>query len=129
MDVANVGVSTPTTPLTLEDTVAGAEADLAQAQIELEHTRAQLDHLTRQQHSQLGPLYDRLDQLDLDIAAMRATLTGDPEDLRRLQALYGAATPEPDPLTDPLVAPPPRWTRSTPVPCVSPSRTARWPRS
>lgn len=102
MDVAHVGVSTPTTPLTLEDTVAGAEADLAQAQIELEHSRAQLDHLTRQQHSQLGPLYDRLDQLDLDIAAMRATLTGDPEDLRRLQALYGTTAPESDPLTDPL---------------------------
>ena len=107
MDVAHVGVSTPTAPLTLEDTVAGAEADLAQAQIELEHSRAQLDHLTRQQHSQLGPLYDRLDQLDLDIAAMRATLTGDPEDLRRLQALYGTTAAEPDPLTDPLPAPAP----------------------
>jgi hypothetical protein len=102
MDVANDGVSTPTTPVTLEDTVAGAETDLAQAQIDLEHTRAQLEHLTRQQHSQLGPLYDRLDQLDLDIAGLRATLTGDPEDLRRLQALYGTAQPEP--LTDPLPA-------------------------
>jgi hypothetical protein len=101
MDVANVGVTTPTTPGTLEHTVAGAEAELAQAQIELEHTRAQLDHLTRQQHSQLGPLYDRLDQLDLDIAALRATITGDPADLRRLQELYGT-TDAGDPLTDPL---------------------------
>ena len=102
MDVAQIGVSTPTTPVTLEDTVTVAEADLAQAQIDLEHTRAQLDHLTRQQHSQLGPLYDRLDQLDLDIAGLRATLTGAPEDLRRLQALYGAGQSAPDPLTDPL---------------------------
>ena len=101
MDVAQVGVTTPTTPGTLEHTVAGAEAELAQAQIDLEHTRAQLDHLTRQQHSQLGPLYDRLDQLDLDIAALRATITGDPADLRRLQELYGTADAG-DPLTDPL---------------------------
>ncbi len=102
MDVAHVGVSTPSAPVTLEDTVAYAEADLAQAQIELEHSRAQLDHLTRQQHSQLGPLYDRLDQLDLDIAGLRATLSGAPEDLRRLQSLYGSGQFEADPLTDPL---------------------------
>jgi hypothetical protein len=101
MDVAQVGVTTPTTPGTLEHTVVGAEAELAQAQIDLEHTRAQLDHLTRQQHSQLGPLYDQLDQLDLDIAALRATITGDPADLRRLQELYGTADAG-DPLTDPL---------------------------
>jgi len=105
MDVAQVGVSTPTTPGTLEHTVAGAETELAQAQIELEHTRAQLDHLTRQQHGQLGPLYDQLDQLDLDIAALRATITGDPEDLRRLQELYGTAEQAADPLTDPLPQP------------------------
>jgi hypothetical protein len=102
MDVAQVGVTTPTTPGTLEHTVEGAEAELAQAQIDLEHTRAQLDHLTRQQHSQLGPLYDRLDQLDLDIAALRATITGDPADLRRLQELYGTTEQAADPLTDPL---------------------------
>jgi hypothetical protein len=102
MDVAQVGVTTPTTPGTLEHTVEGAEAELAQAQIDLEHTRAQLDHLTRQQHSQLGPLYDQLDQLDLDIAALRATITGDPADLRRLQELYGTTEQAGDPLTDPL---------------------------
>jgi hypothetical protein len=101
MDVAHVGVTTPTTPGTLEHTVAGAEAELVQVQIDLEHTRAQLDHLTRQQHSQLGPLYDQLDQLDIDIAALRATITGDPADLRRLQELYGTAETG-DPLTDPL---------------------------
>ena len=107
MDVAPVGVTAPTTPGTLEHTVALAETELAQAQIDLEHTRAQLDHLTRQQHGHLGPLYDRLDQLDLDIAAMRATLSGDPEDLRRLQELYGTAEqPAADPLTDPLPLPP-----------------------
>jgi hypothetical protein len=102
MDVAPVGVAAPTTPGTLEHTVTLAEAELAQAQIDLEHSRAQLDHLTRQQHGTLGPLYDRLDQLDLDIAALRATITGDPEDLRRLQELYGTAERTPDPLTDPL---------------------------
>jgi hypothetical protein len=102
MDVANIGVTTATTPGTLEDTVAAVAAELTQAQIDLEHSRAQLDHLTRQQHSQLGPLYDQLDQLDLDIAGLRATITGDPEDLRRLQQLYGTAEQPADPLTDPL---------------------------
>ena len=107
MDVAKIGVTTATTPGTLEDTVAGVEAELTQAQIDLEHTRSQLDHLTRQQHSQLGPLYDQLDQLDLDIAGLRATITGDPEDLRRLQQLYGTPEPAGDPLTDPLPQPMP----------------------
>jgi hypothetical protein len=116
MDVAPVGAPAPTTPGTLEHTVAFAEAELAQAQIDLEHTRAQLDHLTRQQHGHLGPLYDRLDQLDLDIAALRATISGDPEDLRRLQELYGNAELAGDPLTDPL--PPP------PAPAVDPEYTS-----
>jgi hypothetical protein len=116
MDVAPVGAPAPTTPGTLEHTVALAEAELAQAQIDLEHTRAQLDHLTRQQHGHLGPLYDRLDQLDLDIAALRATISGDPEDLRRLQELYGNAEQAADPLTDPL--PPP------PAPAVDPEYTS-----
>ena len=108
MDVAQAGASSPTTPGTLEHTVAGAEAELAQAQIDLEHVRAQLDHLTRQQHSHLGPLYDRLDQLDLDIAGLRATLSGDPADLRRLQELYGTFEQSAaDPLTDPLPQPAP----------------------
>lgn len=102
MDVAPVGASAQTTPGTLEHTVTTAEAELAQAQIDLEHSRSQLDHLTRQQHGHLGPLYDRLDQLDLDIAALRATLSGDPEDLRRLQELYGTVEQAADPLTAPL---------------------------
>jgi hypothetical protein len=107
MDVANIGVTTATTPGTLEDTVTAVEAELTQAQIDLEHSRSQLDHLTRQQHSQLGPLYDQLDQLDLDIAGLRATITGDPEDLRRLQQLYGTTEQPADPLTDPLPQPAP----------------------
>lgn len=107
MDVANIGVTTATAPATLEDSVAAVEAELTQAQIDLEHSRAQLDHLTRQQHSRLGPLYDKLDQLDLDIAGLRATITGDPEDLRRLQQLYGTGEHAADPLTDPLPAPAP----------------------
>jgi hypothetical protein len=107
MDVANIGVTTATAPATLEDSVAAVEAELTQAQIDLEHSRAQLDHLTRQQHSQLGPLYDKLDQLDLDIAGLRATITGNPEDLRRLQQLYGTGEHAVDPLTDPLPQPAP----------------------
>ncbi|HEX4787302.1 MAG TPA: hypothetical protein VH372_02485 [Actinospica sp.] len=138
MDVAPVGAAAPTTPGTLEHTVALAEAELAQAQIDLEHSRAQLDHLTRQQHGHLGPLYDRLDQLDLDIAALRATLTGDPADLRRLQELYGTTEQAAaDPLTDPMPVKAPqidteytstlRFTEPEPAPTedVSPAKVAQ----
>ncbi len=90
---------------TLEDTVAAAEAGLASAQIELESTRVDLDRLTRLHHHHLGPLYDRLDQLDLLIAEARADMTGDPQEARRAYELRMAANggqPDFDPLTDPL---------------------------
>lgn len=88
----------------LEETVASAETALAEAQIALETTRFDLDRLTRLHHHHLGPLYDRLDQLDLMIAEARAAMTGDPEQARRAYELrYGSAgRPVFDPLTDPL---------------------------
>lgn len=92
----------------LEDTVASAETALAEAQIALETTRFDLDRLTRLHHHHLGPLYDRLDQLDLMIAEARAAMTGDPQQARRAYELrYGSAgRPVFDPLTDPLPAEP-----------------------
>ncbi|MBS2963280.1 J domain-containing protein [Actinocrinis puniceicyclus] len=88
----------------LEDTVASAERGLAEAQIALETTRFDLDRLTRLHHHHLGPLYDRLDELDLMIAEARAAMTGDPEQARRAYELrYGpSGQPVFDPLTDPL---------------------------
>jgi hypothetical protein len=88
----------------LEETVASAETALAEAQIALETTRFDLDRLTRLHHHHLGPLYDRLDQLDLMIAEAKAAMTGDPEQARRAYELrYGSAgQPAFDPLTDPL---------------------------
>jgi hypothetical protein len=102
MDVAD---ATPS----LEETVASAEAGLAEAQIALEVTRVDLDRLTRMHHHHLGPLYDRLDQLDLLIAEARAA-AGDAEAARRAYALrYGSDAPVPfDPLTDPLAEPEPQ---------------------
>lgn len=90
----------------LEETVASAETALAEAQIALETTRFDLDRLTRLHHHHLGPLYDRLDQVDLMIAEARAAMTGDPEQARRAYELrYGSAgQPVFDPLTDPLPA-------------------------
>ncbi|MGH6655037.1 MAG: hypothetical protein ACRDVE_07505 [Actinocrinis sp.] len=90
---------------TLEDTVATAEAGLASAQIELESARVDLDRLTRLHHHHLGPLYDRLDQLDLLVAEARAAMTGDPQEARRayeLRMAANGAAPAFDPLTDPL---------------------------
>jgi hypothetical protein len=99
MDVAD---ATPS----LEETVASAEAGLAEAQIALEVTRVDLDRLTRMHHHHLGPLYDRLDQLDLLIAEARAA-AGDAEAARRAYVLrYGSDAPAPfDPLSDPLPEP------------------------
>jgi hypothetical protein len=92
---------------TLEDTVASAEASLTEAQIALETTRLDLDRLTRLHHHHLGPLYDRLDELDVLIAEAHAAMSGDPEQARRAYELrYGPAAQNGqhafDPLTDPL---------------------------
>lgn len=114
MDVAAAAV-TADTPLattesrqastpSLEETVATAEGALAQARIALESARNDLDRLTRLHHHHLGPLYDRLDELDLLIAEARANASGDPHQARQAYALrYGSAgQPAFDPLTDPL---------------------------
>src|ERR1700738_1455420 len=81
------GTAAPTTgdsaTPSLEDTVASAESGLAEAQIALETSRLDLDRLTRLHHHHLGPMYDRLDQLDLLIAEAKAAMTGDPEQARR----------------------------------------------
>jgi hypothetical protein len=102
MDVAAAAPS-------LEETVAAAEAGLAEAQIALEVTRVDLDRLTRMHHHHLGPLYDRLDQLDLLIAEARAA-AGDTAAARRAYELrYGSdAAPPFDPLSDPLPDPEPQ---------------------
>lgn len=101
------GPEPPAAP-TLEEIVAGAETALAEAQIALETSRGDLDRLTRMNHARLGPLYDRLDELDLLIVEARAVRTGDPDLIRLAQEMrYGpaAAHPAADPLTGPLPEP------------------------
>jgi hypothetical protein len=114
MDVAAAAVTantaTGTAAPSLEETVASAEVALAQAQINLETTRVDVNRLTRLHHHQMGPLYDRLDELDLLIAQARATASGDSEQARRAHELRHGAHDQPtfDALTDPLpeLAPP-----------------------
>jgi hypothetical protein len=106
---------------TLEEIVAGAETGLAQAQIALETSRGELDRLTRMNHARLGPLYDRLDELDLLIVEARAALTGDPQLIRRAHEMrYGHAAghPQADPLTGPLPEP-----AAGPAPWIDPEYT------
>lgn len=100
MDVA---AATPS----LEETVASAESGLVEARGELEGTRNELERLTRLQHHHLSPLYDRLDQLELEIAEARAAMTGDPAAARRAYELRYGNQPVFDPLTDPLPEPEP----------------------
>jgi hypothetical protein len=88
----------------LEGTVASAESALTEAHVALESARLDLDRLTRLHHHHLGPLYDRLDELDLLIAEARAAMLGDPEAARRAYELRHGSAGQPafDPLTDPL---------------------------
>jgi hypothetical protein len=124
-EAASFGTASPPTGImaapSLEDTVASAEAGLAEAQIALETTRFDLERLTRLHHHHLGPLYDRLDQLDVSIAEARAAVTGDPELVRHADELRhrlaGVQQPDYDPLTDPL---PPEEPVGPPPPLIDP---------
>lgn len=97
MEVAPPAPSSEQTP-SLEQTVTSAETELVEARDALERAASELERLTRLQHHQLGPFYDRLDQLDLLIA--EAQSAGRPPHGRH-------GKPPLDPLSDPLPEPGP----------------------
>jgi hypothetical protein len=97
MEVAPAAPSLEQTP-SLERTVTSAETELVEVRDALERAKSELERLTRLQHHQLGPFYDRLDQLDLLIA--EAQTAGRPPHGRHGKPPLDALTdelPEPEP--------------------------------
>ncbi|NYI05371.1 hypothetical protein [Allostreptomyces psammosilenae] len=63
--------------------IAEAEATLVDAEVALETLRVHVDRFAHAHHERLGPLYQRIDELDALIAEAVAARSGDPADVRR----------------------------------------------
>ncbi|MGH3309721.1 MAG: J domain-containing protein [Streptomyces sp.] len=79
----------------LERAVRAAETALIEYEIAVETFRVEIENFSRLHHQRLGPVYARLDELDARIAEVTATISGDPEDLRKAQELRAAVLPMP----------------------------------
>jgi hypothetical protein len=80
----------------LERRVAAAETALLDDEVDVTTLQVELDNLAIVHHRRLGPLYERLDELDALIAEAIAAHTGDPADIRRAVELRGVVTDMPD---------------------------------
>lgn len=80
----------------LEDQLAAAESALVDAEVAVETLRVELDNFALLHHQRLGPVYQRLDELDALIAEAVAARTGDPEDIRAAVRARSAVEPMPD---------------------------------
>ncbi len=60
-----------------------AEQALIEYEIAVESFRVEVENFSRLHHQRLGPVYARLEELDAQILAAKADLSGDPEDRRR----------------------------------------------
>ncbi|HZG03270.1 MAG TPA: hypothetical protein VE546_06830 [Streptomyces sp.] len=79
----------------LERAVRAAENALIEYEIAVETFRVEVDNFSRLHEQRLGPLYNRIEELDVLIAEAVAARTGDPEDLRRAQAARATFLPMP----------------------------------
>ncbi|MEU6403917.1 hypothetical protein [Streptomyces sp. NPDC046985] len=79
----------------LERAVRAAEQALIEYEIAVETFRVEVENFSRLHHQRLGPLYAHLDELEAQIAEVRAARTGDPEDLRRAQEARARLQPIP----------------------------------
>ncbi|WP_267241770.1 hypothetical protein [Streptomyces sp. PR69] len=79
----------------LEKAVRAAEQALIEFEIALETFRVEVENFSRLHHQKLGPMYARLDELDAQIAEVRAARSGDPEDLRKAQEARAMVQPMP----------------------------------
>ncbi|WP_189706852.1 hypothetical protein [Streptomyces anandii] len=79
----------------LERAVRAAEQALIEYEIAVETFRVEVENFSRLHEQRLGPLYARLEELDVRIAEARAARTGDPEDLRRAREARASLQPIP----------------------------------
>ncbi|MFE9092774.1 hypothetical protein [Streptomyces sp. NPDC007264] len=79
----------------LERAVRAAEQALIEYEIAVDTFRIEIENFSRLHHQKLGPMYTRLDELEADIAEVRAALSGDPEDMRRAHEARARVMPMP----------------------------------
>ncbi|HSA51297.1 MAG TPA: hypothetical protein VLH10_14485 [Yinghuangia sp.] len=80
----------------LEAQVTTVEAGLLDAEVDVATLRVELDNLALVHHRRLGPLYERLDELDALVAEAVAARSGDADDIRRALEARAVVTPMPD---------------------------------
>lgn len=79
----------------LERAVRAAEQALIEYEIAVESFRVEVENFSRLHHQKLGPMYTRLDELEAEIAELRAARSGDPEDIRRAEEARARVMPMP----------------------------------
>ncbi len=79
----------------LERAVRAAEHALIEYEIAVETFRVEVDNFSRLHEQRLGPLYGRIEELDVLIAEAVAARTGDPEDVRRARSARAGFLPMP----------------------------------
>lgn len=72
-----------------------AEQALIEFEIAVETFRVEVENFSRLHEQRLGPVYTRLEELEAQIAEVRAARTGDPEDLRRAEEARARVMPIP----------------------------------
>lgn len=79
----------------LERAVRAAEQALIEYEIAVETFRVEVENFSRLHHQKLGPMYTRLDELEAEIAEVRAARTGDPDDIRHAHEARARVMPMP----------------------------------
>jgi hypothetical protein len=79
----------------LEKAVRVAEQALIEFEIAVETFRVEVENFSRLHHQRLGPMYTRLDELDAQLAEVKAALSSDPDDLRKAQEARAMVMPMP----------------------------------
>jgi hypothetical protein len=80
----------------LEAHVTAVEAELVDAEVDVATLRVELDNLAIVHHRRLGPLYERLDELDALVAEAVAARSGNADDIRRALEARAVVDPMPD---------------------------------